>query len=426
MRLATIFTYLAGNRRAILDVASDRKALAVGAILVLSAALARNYDRASLPDEPWRLLGPFVASLAISGPLFLSIFSLARWKGMNSPGIARSYLSFLALYWMTAPLAWLYGIPYERFLSSVGATNANLWTLALVSIWRVALMVRVVTVVFGMHVLTALAPVMLIADVAALAALYLVPLPVIQIMGGISPEQGTIAFTALLVTALCWLTQPLWILLAVVSVSSNGEKPEWRVPSTRDRPPGGHAALAFAVLILIGWAALLPFTQPEPILAARLERTYRTAGPGAALALMSAHDRADFPPDWQPPPRRFPGEPPTTDVLNMLQALADEPHAGWIGALYSRRFRDRVRYDPEAWPEELLSQHAVRLAAILTRLRQGPEMARALRAQDPYSYSGIERTLDRDRVALPDQRVSPDERAALETLLRIAGEGERE
>ena len=40
MRLATIFAYLAGDRRAILDVASDRKALAVGAILVLSAALA--------------------------------------------------------------------------------------------------------------------------------------------------------------------------------------------------------------------------------------------------------------------------------------------------------------------------------------------------------------------------------------------------
>ena len=36
---------------------------------------------------------------------------------MNGPGICRAYLSFLAVYWMTAPLAWLYGVPYEQFLS---------------------------------------------------------------------------------------------------------------------------------------------------------------------------------------------------------------------------------------------------------------------------------------------------------------------
>ena len=137
MHVATIFAYLAGSRRAILQIALKRRALAVGLLLVLSAALARNYDRASLMHEPWRLLGPFVASLAISGLLFLTIYGFARWKGMSSPGICRAYLSFLALYWMTAPLAWLYGIPYERFLSPLDAINANLWTLALVSLWRV-------------------------------------------------------------------------------------------------------------------------------------------------------------------------------------------------------------------------------------------------------------------------------------------------
>ncbi len=191
-----IFAYLIGRRRAILNIAADRKALVVAAMLVLSAALARNYDRASLMDEPWRLLGPFAASLAISGPLFLIVYGFARCKGMESPGIVTAYLAFLALYWMTAPLAWLYGIPYERFLSPLGATNANLRTLALVSIWRVALLVRVVSVVFDLPVRAAFALVMLVADVAALAALYLVPLPVIHLMGGISAEQETVAFTS--------------------------------------------------------------------------------------------------------------------------------------------------------------------------------------------------------------------------------------
>jgi hypothetical protein len=109
MRVATIIAYLTGRRAAILEVASDRTALVAAALLVLSAGLARNYDQASLRDEPWRLLGPFIASLAINGPLFLTIYGIARWKGIHGPGIGRAYLSFLTLYWMTAPLAWLYG-----------------------------------------------------------------------------------------------------------------------------------------------------------------------------------------------------------------------------------------------------------------------------------------------------------------------------
>lgn len=413
MRVATVLTYLVGRRRAILEVASDRRALGVGALLVLSAALARNYDRASLIHEPWRLLGPFVASVAISGPLFLTIYGFARGNGMGGPGIGRAYRSFLALYWMTAPLAWLYGIPYERFLSSVEATDANLWTLALVSVWRVTLMIRVVSVVFDLRVRTALPLVMLVADVAALAALYLVPLPVISLMGGISPEQAELAATALLVTALGWLTLPLWIILAVIRVNSWADWPEWRVPSTPEQAVGGHEALAFAGLILLVWVAVLPFTQPEQILARQVEQTYRHAGPTAALALMSAHDRFDFPPGWQPPPRRFPGEPPTREVLDTLEALAEKPHAGWVHDLYARRFQDRLGYDPYRWPDELLDQHAVRLAAILTRLPHGPVMARALKHSGP----SIEARLGANRDTTRDQR------AALEALLRLADPG---
>ena len=98
----------------------------------------------------------------------------------------------------------------------------------------------------------------------------------------------------------------------------------------------------------------------------------------------------------------------------MLEALADHPHADWLGELYAKRFRDRVEYDSYQWPEELLDQHAVRLAAILGRLREGPEMARSLH----HPYSHIEQRLESGpgRAAIPK-----DQRAALETLLRLAG-----
>ncbi len=287
----------------------------VGALLVVSAAMARNSDRASLIDEPWRLLGPFAASLAISGALFLTIYGLARWKGMASPGIGRAYFSFLALYWMTAPLAWLYAIPYERFLSPLGATKANVWTLALVS-------------------------------------------------------------------------------------------------------EGGIGALAFAGLTVVGWTAVVPFTQPDQMLAHRVERAYRTSGPAAALAMMSAHERINFPPDWQPPPRQFPGEPPLSEVLDMLEAVADRPHAGWIDEVYSRQFQDRVVQDEYAWPEQLLSEHSIRLAAILPRLPRGPEMARAFQHPIP----SIDLVLKGDTLG-PQFRLTQAQRSALETLLRLAGEG---
>ena len=361
MRIVTIFAYLVGRRRAILEVASDRRALGVAAMLVLSAALARNYDQAPLLHEPWRLLGPFIASLPISGPLFLTIYGVARSKGMGGPGIGSAYRSFLSLYWMTAPMAWLYGIPYERFLSSVEAVEANLRTLALVSAWRVALMIRVVSVVFGLRMRLALALVMLVADAAALTALHLAPLPVIHVMGGIRPEQDKIAWTALLATVVGWLTLPVWIVLALVP--SDRTVPEWQVPSTSDDPRSGRGPLVFAGLILAAWAAALLFTQLEQIRARRVERTYRNSGPAAAVALMSSQHRSDYPPDWLPPPRRFLGEPSTSEILDMLEVLTRTPHADWVEDLYSQQFQERTRYDRFSWPGELLREHVVRLAA---------------------------------------------------------------
>ncbi len=412
----TIPEYLVGRRRAILEVVSDRAALGVAALLVLSAALARNYDRSSLLDQPWRLLGPFAASMAISGVLFLVVYGFARMKGMESPGIGRAYLAFLALYWMMAPMAWLYGIPYERFQEPMAAIDSNLWTLALVSIWRVALMTRVVSVIFGLRVRVALALVMLVADVMALVTLYLVPLPVVNLMGGI-PEQQEVAWAALLASLLCWVTLPIWIVLTLIAAFSHRNNPEWRVPEPSNSNGGRRAVLACAMVASAAWGVLLPFTQPEQILAHRVDRAYREDGPAAALALMSAHDRDAFPPDWHLPPWRFDGDPPVSEFLDMLEALADHPHVDWVGASYTRRFRNRFAHE-YAWPEELLGRQAVRLASILSRLREGPEMAWSLEA--PYHH--IKYRLERgpDAEPLPD-----DQRNALETLLRLAGTVER-
>ena len=114
--LKTLVQYLFGYRSAILDLATNRATVWLGLIFVITAGLAREYDRENLAQEPWHLLAPLVASLATSWILFVMVYSVAIYRGAEMEGFWNCYRKFLGLYWMTAPLAWFYGIPVETFL----------------------------------------------------------------------------------------------------------------------------------------------------------------------------------------------------------------------------------------------------------------------------------------------------------------------
>src|SRR6266481_654320 len=151
MRIRTWLRYLIGDRQAILEIAQDRRALGLGLLFVLSAGLAREYDGEDLLQEPWHVVLPVAASLVTSFLLFCLTYAPAKEGEEPRPSFLRAYGMFLGVFWMTAPLAWLYGIPYERFLPALGATRANLITLGIVSVWRVVLMMRVVSVLMAYH-----------------------------------------------------------------------------------------------------------------------------------------------------------------------------------------------------------------------------------------------------------------------------------
>jgi hypothetical protein len=91
---------------------------------------------------------------------------------------------------MTAPLAWLYAIPYERFMTAAGAMKANLATLALVALWRVLLISRVLCVFLNFRPMTALCLVMTFANAVALALLFFLPVPLLSVMGGVRMSEG--------------------------------------------------------------------------------------------------------------------------------------------------------------------------------------------------------------------------------------------
>src|SRR5439155_26698401 len=175
MGIRTLLRYLIGDWQAILDIAADRRAFWVGLLFVLSAGFAREYDGEDLWHEPWHLLIPLAASLVSSFVLFTICFVRVANNDPDRPSFFAGYRSFLTLFWMTAPLAWLYAVPYERFLDPLDAVRMNLFTLGLVSLWRVVLMVRVARVIFGYSRATAPFLVLLFADVVALLALCFLP-----------------------------------------------------------------------------------------------------------------------------------------------------------------------------------------------------------------------------------------------------------
>ncbi len=96
MGIGTLGRFLIGDRQAILELAANRWALVVGFLFVLSAGLAREYDGVDLLAEPWHVFIPLPASL-------LAAFFLFAWVN----GWSRQFPSFLGLFWLTAPLAWL-------------------------------------------------------------------------------------------------------------------------------------------------------------------------------------------------------------------------------------------------------------------------------------------------------------------------------
>src|SRR5207253_7711341 len=134
---------------------------------LLSTGLARSYDTTDLWQKPWHLWLPFWAALALSSALYGAIYLFLALKDRPPPLLA-GYWSLLGLFLLTAPLAWLYGIPFQRFLDPRRAVRARLGVLALVAVWRVSLMTRVLAVLLDDRAGPAFYLVMLVAGVAAL------------------------------------------------------------------------------------------------------------------------------------------------------------------------------------------------------------------------------------------------------------------
>jgi hypothetical protein len=404
--IQNLFLFLIGHRQAILDLAADRRAVWVALLFVLSAGLAREYDGEDLLSEPWHLVIPLGASLGAATVLFLVACGTVFLRKEGRPPLLDAYRSFLTLFWMTAPLAWLYAIPYERFLEPGDATRANLWTLALVAAWRVALMTRVVSVLTGRKWYTSLFLVMLFADGVALLAVYYMPKPVISFMGGVrlTESEEVVQGASLLIGCLGIVSLPVWGLGAIYAWSA--ETPAWNAPTGPERSPRTSWGIwALAALSILIWLPILPFTQKEQWLRFQVERDLKAGRIAEALDRMSAHTPEEFPPQWDPPPRVGVQE-MKPGILDVMEVILTREVAPWVRERYVAKFNSYLGDDYSLFNYPKRGSELARLIRILQGLPEGAEIAvRHERAVESR---------------MSDPEFSPEDRDNLKALLELA------
>jgi hypothetical protein len=267
---------------------------------------------------------------------------------------------------MTAPLAWAYAIPYERFLDPGAAVAANLNTLRVVSAWRVLLMTRVAVVLFRLHWLPAVVMVLGFGDVILFVALALTPVPLLEIMSGlrnVPPGDNVLAeahFGSALVAFYAAIVLVPTMLAALARVGAS-----WQLPGKSESTAGAGNARRLAWLAVLIWLPILLFTQREQQLKYQVEHAFRAGRKLEALEMLSAHTPEQYPPGWNPPPcfrqqgeffqdllgrnetvlgeqrRQF-----LRDVLEMNQLISDHPQADWVQRVY----RGKLGYVASRYP----------------------------------------------------------------------------
>ena len=313
------------------------------------------------------MLVPLAASFATSLLLFTLAYTVAHSRGVTERPFLSTYATFLSLYWMTAPLAWLYAIPVERLLSAVDATRANLGMLAIVSVWRVLLMTRVIEVLFGARRLAALWIVMLFADSVVLVVLYVTPLPIFNIMGGIpltASEQWILA-TAINVGVAGAVTWLIWF-VGVFIIAAGPRNWNYALDGLprveRIRP----SLWCLAAAMILVWVVILPRTQSEQRLRSEAERLFAAGQISAAIDLMSEHAQADFPPHWRPPPHL--GYPdPSPPLLEVLDVIARRGAGTWVREVYIEKVR--LQLDTHAYTQSDAERE--RLLEVLEQIPEG-------------------------------------------------------
>lgn len=174
-------------------------------------------------DDPGARL---LQHLGIGSVIYVIVLSFVLWLLIKPLGPRHwRYKNVLTFVTLTSPPGILYAIPVERFLDLQTAQMVNVWFLAVVAMWRVALLAfylrRLARLHWGSLIVATLLP--LTAIVATLTALNL-ERAVFEVMGGIREVERTAndaAYSVLIVLTVVsvFAVGPLFIAWLGISVA---------------------------------------------------------------------------------------------------------------------------------------------------------------------------------------------------------------
>jgi hypothetical protein len=157
---------------------------------------------------------------------------------------------------------------------------------------------------------------------------------------------------------------------------------------------------------------VLPLTQPEQNLKWHVERDLRAGRLQEAMALMSAHERKDFPPHWDPPPRIGYAE-KRPSIERVMKAIAATETKPWARDIFVEKFEqatsifseyregrisdseddedlDRYLAIVEEFPDrsEFLKKHKAAFDEVLDRKKRSDAILKRIRSL--YEAAGLE------------------------------------
>jgi hypothetical protein len=325
----TLVRFQLGNAAAIRTVAQNSAALPFAIALVLLTAVARNYDQSFIGESILWLLGPLIFSF-FSGSMLCFIvhkgFTERHFPKESKPDDNGQWIRFMTLFWMTAPVAWLYAIPVERFFDSYPAAQANLALLMIVSLWRVLLMSRIISVVNHVPYVRALLWVLLGASIEVIIVGFFGALTskrILASMGGMrnSPEENLMGSAI----GTAWAVM---VVLAFVLLLWRFREETTPFPSRTFGKAPWLALLALASLwAFVAWPEQLK--QHRHVKHRKLVTNERYA---EALDFLGQHKRSSFPAGRRLEPNPY--EYNVWDDLPPTIALLTSNTSPWIRELY--------------------------------------------------------------------------------------------
>ena len=330
-------------------IAGSARAWWFGAGLVVLTSIARNYDQTWIGETPVKwLVGNAAFSLGSGTFLFLCLRGFLRGRIPDPKlGLGLSWIQFMGLFWATAPVAWIYAIPVERFLGSLDAAYANLALLAVVSLWRVLLMARVLSVLHSVPYGCALASTLTagcieVAVVGVLGAGGGFSRQIMAGMGGLrnSPEEDVML--AALANAVAGAVL-LFLPALITAFASRGSREFTAdlVPRPGRLPWGGLAVVG------LFWLAVAIPAQREVRRNAQLDSLVASARFRAALDHLSTHGPEAYAPSRVLAPKVY--ERSVFEELPGMWAVLTTNDPPWLHAHLLRRWEmtcQHFRYKP--------------------------------------------------------------------------------